>query len=120
MSLKIRAVREKGVLAKERIVLYSDSSEEIGQYLVGVSRSEGNGTISSELRRTIWLPDHKVEAGDLVVVYSKKSNQALKVKENEDGTKTTFVYWGLERPIFDNENSVAVLMKIGDWSWKSS
>ncbi|HDR9873018.1 TPA: hypothetical protein QDE31_25105 [Burkholderia cenocepacia] len=120
MSLKIRAIREKGVLAKERVVLYSDSSEEIGQYLVSASRSEGTGMVSSELRHTIWLPDHKVEAGDLVVVYSKKSDQELKVKANEDGTKTTFVYWGLDRPIFDHEDSVVVLMKIGDWSWKSS
>ena len=68
MTLEIRAVREKGVLDKERIVLAADANEDIGQYVLFSTRSTGDNKVSSRVRRTLWLPDYQVEAGDLVVV----------------------------------------------------
>ena len=118
MTLKIRAVREKGDLNKERIVLAADANEDIGQYVLFSTKSTGDNEVSSRVRRTLWLPDYQVEAGDLVVVYTKASSQQVKEKKNDDGTKTVFIYWGKSDPVWNLGDDTAVLVKIEDWSWK--
>jgi len=118
MTLKIRAVREKGVLDKERIVLTADANEDIGQYVLFSTNSTGDNGVSSRVRRTLWLPDYQVEAGDLVVIYTKSSAQEVKEKQNEDGTKTIFIYWGKTEPVWNLGDDAAVLVKMEDWDWK--
>jgi hypothetical protein len=117
MTLRIRAVRDKGNLEKERIVLVSDSSENIGQYILLNTRHEGDDTVSANMRQTLWLPDYKVNAGDLVVIYTKISKEEIKEKINDDKTKTIFIYWGLSTAIWDQGNDSAVLVQIADWNW---
>lgn len=119
MTIKIRAIREKGNIEKERVVLECDSNEDMGKYLVALTLRTGDGIVSSNLRRTLWLPDHKVDAGDLVVIYSKVSNKSIKTKNNEDGTKTTFVYWGADKPIFESDDAGIILMRIDEWTFKN-
>lgn len=118
MTLKIRAVREKGVLEKERIVLTADANEDIGQYVLFSTKSTSDNEVSSHVRRTLWLPDYQVEAGDLVVIYSKRSAQEIKEKKNDDGTKTVFIYWGKSEPVWNHGDDAAVLVKMEDWDWK--
>lgn len=118
MTVSIRAVREKGVLEKERIVLTVDSNEDIGQYILLNTKSVGDNEVSARARQFLWLPDYRVSAGDLVVVYTKKSSQRIKEKKNEDNTKTIFIYWGLAEPIWSHGDDCAVLMKIDEWNWK--
>lgn len=118
MTLHIRAVREKGVLEKERIVLTADASEDIGQYILFSTNHESDDTVSAKVRKTLWLPDHKVGAGDLVVIYTKASAQPIKIKESADGTKTIFIYWDLSESVWNSGDDAAVLIKIEDWAWK--
>lgn len=117
MTLSIRAVREKGNPEKERIVLAADSSEDIGQYILFCTQYEGDDSVSAKVRKTLWLPDHKVGAGDLVVIYTKTSTESIKVKENDDNTKTIFIYWGLGGTVWNKGKDAAVLAKIENWSW---
>ena len=119
MTLKIRGVREKGLLEKERVVLDADASEDIGQYILASTTYVDDGTVSSSLRKSIWLPDYKVDAGDLVVIYTKKSAKRIKTKTNEDGTKTTFIYWGLDEAIWNRGEDSVVLIKIDTWTSKN-
>jgi hypothetical protein len=118
MTLKISGVREKGVLDKERLVLTADSNEDIGQYVLFNTTSTVDNEVSNRVRRTLWLPDYQVEAGDLVVIYTKRSVQAVKEKKNDDGTKTVFIYWGKSEPVWNLGNDAAVLVKMEDWDWK--
>lgn len=118
MTLKIRAVREKGDLNKERIVLTADANEDIGQYVLFSTKSTSDNEVSSRVRRTLWLPDYQVAAGDLVVIYTKKSAQQIKEKKNDDDTKTVFIYWGQSEPVWNLGDDSAVLLKIEDWNWK--
>lgn len=118
MTLGIRAVRDKGNPEKERIVLAADSTEDIGQYILISTTYQSDNSVSSRMRQTLWLPDQKVSAGDLVVIYTKKSKKSITFKTNEDGTKTTFVYWGLDGSVWDIDAACAVLIRIDEWSWK--
>lgn len=120
MTLRIRAVREKGNPEKERIVLTAESSEDIGQYILFCTHYEGDDSVSAKVRNTLWLPDQKVEAGDLVVIYTKKSTNLIKIKENDDNTKTIFIYWGLGGTIWNKGEDAAVLVKMDSWSWKKA
>ncbi len=118
MTLRIRAVREKGTLEKERVVLTADANEDNGQYILFSTKTIDDDGVSGRVRHTLWLPDYRVEAGDLVVVYTKESAQATKVKKNDDGTKTVFVYWGLNEPVWNRGDDSAVLVKIDNWTSK--
>lgn len=119
MSLNIRAVRDKGVVGKERLVLGVEARVDIGKYVLFVTTTKGDDAVSGMVRQTLWLPDHKVDAGDLVVIYTKDSSESVKEKINEDKTKTVFVYWGLGGSIWSHDDAAAVLVKIDDWNWKA-
>jgi hypothetical protein len=118
MSLKIRSIREKGILEKERIVLASESRDDIGKYILFSTSYNEDDTVSSMVRETLWLPDYQVEAGDLVVVYTKASREYIKEKKNDDNTKTVFIYWGKDHTVWNQGMDCAVLIKIDEWSKK--
>jgi len=118
MTLSIRAVRDKGDIEKERIVLTSDASEDIGQYVLFDTTYNTDGSVSARVRHSLWIPDYKVDAGDLVVIYTKSSGKRIKEKVNEDKTKTVFIYWGLDQSIWNKGEDCAVLIKIDNWSSK--
>lgn len=118
MTLSIRAVRDKGIPEKERLVLAADAQEDIGKYVLFNTTYEDDDSVSSEVRHSFWLPDYKVNAGDLVVVYTKESTVRTKEKINDDKTKTVFIYWGVGGTVWDAGRDCAVLLKIDEWSFK--
>lgn len=118
MTLHIKAVRDKGIYEKERIVLTVDSHGDIGKYILFNTTYESADTVSSSVRYTLWLPDYQVTTGDLVVIYTKKSSEIIKKKINDDNTKTIFIYWGLSKSVWNHGDDSAVLVKIDDWSSK--
>ena len=116
MSLVIRGARHKGILAEEKIVLVAEADMDIGQYILFDTTYISDSEISSKVRHSFWLPDFKVDAGDLVVVYTKDGTQ--KQKTNEDQSKTLFLYWGLGRTVWNQGEDCAVLVKVDGWSMK--
>jgi hypothetical protein len=112
MRLKIRGLRDAGVLPKERLVLEAAQNGDIGAYAVFCTRLLSTGDISSEVEQTFWFPDKKVQAGDLVVLYTKQGSQHE--RQNEDKTTTHFFYWNLDTPLW--KGSVApVVVSLRDW-----
>jgi hypothetical protein len=116
MNLIIRRTRDKGDIEKERVILYSESVIDIGKYILFDSTYMGENRISNKLRKALWLPDIEINAGDLVVVYTKHGLQ--KSKTNEDGSQTHFVYWGLDNPIWNREKACPCLARISTWDFK--
>ncbi len=112
MRLKIRGLREPGVLPKERLVLEAGQNDDLGSYAVFCTRLLGTGQVSSKVERTFWFPDKKVQSGDVVVLYTKKGAQHD--RENEDKTTTHFFYWNLDAPLWDG-NLVPVVVYLRDW-----
>jgi hypothetical protein len=118
MDLEIRRVVDKGNLDKERIVIYAKGDAEIGEYILFDTTFKGDGTVSNKLRHTFWIPDQEVNAGDLIVIYTKKGMN--KFKENENGSKTYFLYWGLNETVWNQNEDCAVLVKIDQWTFANT
>jgi hypothetical protein len=112
MRLKIRGLRHPGVLPEERLVLEAVQHGDIGSYAVFCTRLLSTGDVSSKVERTFWFPDKKVQAGDLVVLYTKKG--AEHDRQNEDKTTTHFFYWNLDAPLWNGE-VVPVVANLRDW-----
>ena len=116
MNVEIRAVRDKGDLNKERLVIKVLSNDDIGQYLVLDTTYLPNGRISNKVQHPYWFPDKQVNEGDLVVLYSKVGTNYS--KDFEDGTQTHFFYRGLEKSVWNESGDCAVVFKVAEWTNK--
>jgi hypothetical protein len=113
MNISIKYIREPGSREHERVVLEVTERDDVGRYILARSSLTSDRSISSDLQDVYWLPDQKVEAGDLVVIYTKSGRN--KSKQNRDGSSSHFLYWGLPDPMWNERNAVPVLFCIEDW-----
>lgn len=113
MNVKIRGVRNPGVLTDERLVLeVTAGPTDIGEFAVFRAGAD-EGSVTSNVSRVFWFPDGLVKARDLVVLYTKEGTSTVRV--NKNGSTSHFYYWGLSEPIWRAENFVAVLTHIDQW-----
>jgi hypothetical protein len=115
MKIDIRGVYEAGNLEKERIVLRANSEIDIGRFILSRNSYIADGAVHDKMRNAFWLPDQNVEAGHLVVIYTKNGENRVRV--NKDGSKTHFIYSGLTQPIWSSEDAI-VLFEIASWEMK--
>ena len=116
MDLQFFIVRDPGDKEKERVVLKVMKNTELGNYLIATAtENDDNKTISSSLSNVLWLPDQKLKAGDLVVIYTY-SNKKGKTN-NIDGSTSYFYTWGLKKPVGDNKRNTIVLFET-DWCYR--
>lgn len=113
MSLLIQQIKDAGVPDKERLVLEADAPTEIGYYAVAASRESGPGKVSSRLTAIYWFPDGHVEAGDLVILYTKSGSTHR--QDNRDGSKSHFYYWGKQAPLWADVSARAVVLQMASW-----
>ncbi|WP_429124128.1 hypothetical protein [Aeromonas allosaccharophila] len=111
MRLKITAIRDKGDLSKERIVMKVESNCDVGEYIL-IQSGRNNGSVTNKVSNSFWFPDKDVHVGDFVVLYTKSGK--AKDKAFNDAT-SHFFYWGKEAPIWDQEVHAAVLMHAPTW-----
>lgn len=116
MSLKIKYVKDAGVIKDERIVLQAVRDCEIGIYLLFDTTYISEDSISNKLQHCFWFPDRSVQAGATIVVYSRSGNNSE--KENQNGSQSYFYYWGLDRTLWNKDGDCAVLVEAKDWSFK--
>lgn len=112
MALKINSIGDKGIHADERIGFTVLSSCDIKKYMVFRTRFTESGFYNIS-KNAYWFTPREVNAGDRVVLYTKKGNSS--VKDNSDGSKTYFFYWGLDEPIFTDAVNGVVLVDINNW-----
>jgi len=116
MKVRIKYIRDKGVLKNERVVLIAMDDCDIGEYLIMDTTFSGD-KISNKLRHTFWFPDKQINNGDLIVLYSKDGVDSE--KENESGNKSHFFYWGLGETVWNkDEEDCAILFKVEDYMVK--
>ena len=116
MNLHIRRVVDGGDIQKERISLYAEAALDIGKFLIFQSKYVDESSVSGEINYPFWLPDLQVDAGDLVVIYTKKG--AARSRPNSDGSKTHFIYRNLDAPIWTDREECAVLVEMTEWAFK--
>ena len=116
MDIQFNMVKNPGVIETERVILNVSKDTDLGSYLIATSiENDDNKTITSALSNVYWLPDQKLKAGDLVVIYTKKGTKG-KI-ENKDGSTSYFFYWGLDCPIGNDERATVVLFN-ADWWYR--
>lgn len=116
MNLEIGYVADHGVTKDERIVLKAKEDVQVGEYMLADTTYVAENEVSNKLRHTFWIPDAKVDKGDLVVIYTKEGKSSVKV--NKSGNRTYFFYWGLEKTVWNKDEDAAALFHIRDFSTK--
>ncbi len=109
MKIEISSFKDLGDKEKERVILYVKEDTELGDFILSTSVSNPNNTISSSITNIYWLPNQKVKAGDLVIVYTKKGTK--KKIDNEDGSSSYFYYWGITNTLQSIKDVTAVLFE---------
>ena len=113
MNVEIREIKGHGDADEERLVLTVLREDDVGYYVVFDTTIAANGGVSNQPRHTYWFPDKRVDAGDLVVLYTKPGTP--KEKPTQTGSTTHFFYWGLKETIWERPGGCAVLMRARTW-----
>lgn len=112
MSAKIIAIKEVGEISNERVVARVKGNIDIGAYVL-LSTGYADESVTNEVEDAYWFPDKDVSEGDLVVLYTKRGRD--KTRENKNGSKTHFFYWGKDSAIWGRSNRAAVLIQSRSW-----
>ncbi|ENQ1533179.1 TPA: hypothetical protein ACN359_004533 [Vibrio parahaemolyticus] len=112
MELKLKSIADKGNFEKERLLIEATVSCDLGEFLL-LRTGLSDGVVTTEVKNTLWFPDVELRKGDSVVVYTKSGRN--NVKKIESGNNVYFQYWGLDEPIWNNDNTAPVLMNAPEW-----
>ncbi len=112
MEVKIIGIGDKGIQAHERIGLKALRACNLKFYMIFKTNLTDSGFYHKS-KESYWFMPQELNEGDKIVIYTRKGTDSY--KENEDGTKTYFYYWGLDTPIFNTEKSGVVLSEVNDW-----
>jgi hypothetical protein len=112
MALVITGIGDKGNLSNERVGFRAKSKSDLKYFVVFYTKFTENGFYNRS-KNAFWFAPEAIEAGDKVVLYTKSGTDAF--KNNEDGTKTFFKYWGLDQPIFTDDKKGIVVAEVNNW-----
>lgn len=115
MNLELKGFLDPGTIAKERISIKALASVDVGFFGVFQTSKTGEALVSSRIRKTFWFPDKRIDAGDLVILYTKIGVNTEQT--NANGTKTHFFYWGLSSPLWENPTDAAILFHLSEWKF---
>lgn len=108
----ITGIGDKGVLNNERIGFSVTSNCNLKYFLVFSTSFSDNG-FRNRSKDTYWFYPEDLQIGDKVVLYTKSGADSF--KDNGDGSKTYFRYWGLSNPIYTDDKKGVVVAEVSDW-----
>jgi hypothetical protein len=118
MQLEIKSFADVGDLARERLVLRALDDIDIGTYMILRSKADSSGNPLSGLKTAYWLPDIRINKGDLVVLYTKTGKAGKKILES--GRTAHFYYWHQSNTLWEAEKkNTAVVLLTESWAAKS-
>ena len=99
------------------IILQALTDLDLGEYALfrsGVGSSIRKPTSGRKI--AYWFPDEKVQADDLVVLYTKKGSRGVKALE---GGRTAYFSIGEGMKTLWNDNQFgAALLEVADWQFE--
>lgn len=118
MKIKIKSYGDKGSLSDERIGFEVISDCDLKFYVVFKSILLSKNIFHNQPTNTFWFAPKSLKAGDTIVLYTKNGEDSISKKT--DGSTTYFFYWGLNKPIFTNDNDGIILSEMNTWeaSWE--
>ena len=116
MKLEIIQILDKGVENKERLYLRVLADTDLSYYIVFDTTYTSENTISNIQRHAYWFKPRKVKAGDYVILYTRAGNTST--RQNKDGSTNHFLFWGIDRTIWNKDDDCAVLFEVNSWMTK--
>lgn len=116
MKVSIQSVADRGNAEKERLVLKARADLDIGDY-VFLQTGYHDGDVTVGAYHTYWFPYKKINAGDLVVLYSKDGKENTKNLRN--GNRAHFFYLAAGRAIWKSRDRAPVVLFAPEWVSKS-
>lgn len=113
MKIEIIDVLDRGVGNKERLWLKVNGDTNLKFYIVFDTTYTSSDSISNLQRHAYWFKPKSVHAGDSVVLYTRSGTPSSQL--NKDGTTSHFLFWGLEKTIWNVKEDCAVLFEVNSW-----
>jgi hypothetical protein len=110
MSLEIKSLRNHGNETEEYLCLEVLEDTDLRNFLVLDATFASDGSVSNRQRHPHWFKPRMVKAGDFVWLYTGKGPD--RSRPNKEKTTTHILYWGLEKPVWNNSGDTAVLFRI--------
>lgn len=112
MNIKVSSIADRGVSAKERLVLKVIRDCDIGEFAIFKAAARDR-IVTSDVRNVFWFPDKRVVAGDLVVLYTKAGTPSDKALQ--DGRTAYFFYLAAGGTIWNEDDAAAVVLHVSEW-----
>lgn len=110
------AVRDKGKLDTERILLKCLHTRNIGATLILIGKRVDEKSVTPDRKNVFWLPDIDVQEGEFVRIYTKEGvNNKTIGKFGEEPATYHNLYWGKSSTMWDVTNNVVIIMALEEW-----
>ena len=113
MKIEIINIIDRGTADQERLWLKVSSDTDLVYFIVFDTTYTTQASISNLPRHTYWFRPKIVKAGDQVILYTKAGTPTE--TKNQDGSTTHFLFWGLEKTIWNAPGDCAVLFEVSTW-----
>lgn len=113
MKIEIVKTIDRGVANKERLWLKVLADTDLVYFIVFDTTYTSPDSISNLQRHAHWFNNRQVRAGDYVVLYTGHGTASQ--LRNQNGTTTHFLYWGLDKTVWNATGDCAVLFELNSW-----
>ena len=114
MNLVLSAVQARGNFLAERVQLDAIGTCDLGEFMLADTTYVGTHRVSNRVRHTHWFLDQPLSKGDRVMLHTRPGTQTKTLQS--DGSVLHHVFWGLNRPVWNDAGDAAVLMQVAEWS----
>ncbi|GLH67742.1 hypothetical protein [Geothrix edaphica] len=118
MSLEIIKIHEQGKQDSEYIELRAVEKCDLKYYIVSDTTYTSETSISNKLRNIHWFSAKTVEKGDYIFLRTCKG--ANTSHKNQAGTTTHVIFWGLDKPVWNNTGDAGILFTLKTWNTKKA
>lgn len=112
MDIEILSIQGQGNASQEVVLLRIVNDCAMHHYSVVDTTYQGDG-VSNKARHFYWFPVSDAKKGELVALWTGVGQD--RVQTMSDGTRWIHRYWGLESPIWNNQEDAAVLFRHLEW-----
>lgn len=93
----------------ERLYLQTTTDCNLGLFMVIDTTYNSQGQITDRLRHTFFFPPYDVPKGSHVLLYTigGRDNKT----QNQDGSTTYHIYWGLNSSVWNNTGDCAAVLQ---------
>jgi len=113
MKIEIVKILDRGTANKERLWLRVLQDTNLQFFIVFDTTYTSTISISNLQRHAYWFYPKDVKAGDNVILHTKQGIPSE--SKDTSGTTNHYVFWGLDKTIWNNTGDCAVLFEINTW-----